>query len=74
MQRVFDRLNAAVKKIAAAYPDRAFYVKLTGTLAENFGAADKYQLLWRDELHPNEQGFDLLAARIARQLKDLNVG
>jgi lysophospholipase L1-like esterase len=74
MQRVFDRLNAAVKKVAAAYPNRAFYVKLTGTLAEKFGAADKYQQLWRDELHPNEQGFDLLAARIAEQLKDLNVG
>ncbi len=74
MKLLFDRLNAAVKKVAAAYPDRAYYVKLTGTLAENFGDTDKYQLLWRDELHPNEQGFDLLAARIARQLKDLNVG
>jgi lysophospholipase L1-like esterase len=73
MQRLFDRLNSAIEKVAAAYPDRAYYVKLTGTLAENFGDADKYQMLWRDELHPNEQGFDLLAARIAKQLKDLNV-
>jgi Dyp-type peroxidase family len=74
MRRLIDRLNATVKKVAAAYPNRVTYVKLTGTLAENFGDADKHTLLWANELHPNEQGYDLLGALIAKQLKDLNIG
>ena len=74
MQRLFDRLNAAIKNVAAAYPNRAYYVDLAGTLAKEFGDADKYKLLWTNELHPNEQGFDLLAALIAKQLKDLKIG
>jgi len=73
MRRVYDRINAAVKKVATAYPNRVYHVNLTGTLAQNFGNPDKYQQLWTDELHPNEQGFDLLAAPIARQLKDLKI-
>jgi lysophospholipase L1-like esterase len=73
MRRVYDRINAAAKKVAAAYPNRAYHVNLTGTLAANFGDPDKYQGLWSDELHPNEQGFDLLAAPIAKQLKDLKI-
>jgi Dyp-type peroxidase family len=74
MKRLFDRLNAAIKKVAAAYPNRAYYVDLTGTLAKTYGDADKYTLLWANELHPNEQGFDLLAAQVAKQLKDLKIG
>ncbi len=73
MRTVYDRINAAAKRVAAAYPNRAYHVNLTGTLAQNFGDADKYRQLWSDELHPNEQGFDLLAAPIARQLKDLKI-
>jgi hypothetical protein len=73
-KRLFDRLNAAVKKVVAAYPNRAYYVELAGTLAKKFGDADKYKLLWANELHPNEQGFDLLAAQVAKQLKDLKIG
>jgi Dyp-type peroxidase family len=74
VKRVFDRLNAAIKKVAAAYPNRAYYVDLAGTLAKAYGDADKYKLLWANELHPNEQGFDLLAALVAKQLKDLKIG
>lgn len=74
MRRLFDRLNAAIKKVAAAYPNRAYYVDLTGTLAKTYGDADKHTLLWANELHPNEQGFDLLAAQVAKQLKDLKIG
>jgi lysophospholipase L1-like esterase len=72
MKRLFDRLNAAIKKVAAAYPNRAYYVDLTGTLAKTYG--DKHKLLWANELHPNEQGFDLLAEQVAKQLKDLKIG
>ena len=74
MRRLFDRLNGAMKKAAAAYPDRACYVELAGTLAGRFGDAGNYKLLWSNELHPNAQGFDLLAARVASKLKDLSVG
>jgi hypothetical protein len=73
MRRLYDRINAAAKRVAAAYPNRAYHVNLTGTLAANFGDADKYRQLWNDELHPNEQGFDLLAAPIAQQLKALKI-
>jgi Dyp-type peroxidase family len=74
MQRLIDRLNAAVKKVAAAYPNRVYYLMLTGTLARNFGDADQHELLWTNELHPNEKGYDLLGALIAKQLKDLAIG
>jgi Dyp-type peroxidase family len=73
MQALIDRLNAAVQRVAAAYPNRVHYVKLTGTLAANYGAPDNYQQLWRNELHANEPGFDLLAAVIAKKLKQLNI-
>ena len=71
---IFDRLNAAIKKVTAAYPNRATYVDLAGALAKTYGDPDKYKLLWANEFHPNEQGFDLLAAQVAKQLKDLKIG
>jgi hypothetical protein len=74
MKRLIDRLNAAIKKAAAAYPNRVYYVDLTGTLAQKYGDAAKYNLLWANELHPNEEGFDLLAAQVAKQLKELKIG
>jgi lysophospholipase L1-like esterase len=74
MRRLIDGLNATVKKVADAYPNRVYYVKLTGTLAENYGDANKHTLLWANELHPNEQGYDLVAALIAKQLQDLGIG
>ena len=74
MQRLIDRLNATVKKVADAYPNRVYYVKLTGTLAANYGELDNHARLWANELHPNEQGYDLVAALIAKQLKDLGIG
>jgi len=73
MQRLIDRLNAAVQMVAAAYPNRVYHVKLTGTLAANYGAPGNYKQLWRNELHANEPGFDLLAAVIAKKLKQLNI-
>jgi hypothetical protein len=74
MKRLIDRLNAAIKKAAGAYPSRAYYVDVTGTLVKKYGDADKYNLLWANELHPNEEGFDLLAAQVAKQLKELKIG
>ena len=67
-------MHPAIEKAAAAYPNRAYYVDLTGTLAQKYGNADNYDRLWANELHPNEEGFDLLAAQVARQLKELRIG
>ena len=74
MKRLIDRLNAVIKKVAAACPNSAYYVDLAGTLAKTYGDAGKYDLLWANELHPNEEGFDLLAAQVAKQLKELKIG
>ena len=74
MRSLFDRLNAAIKKVVTAYPGRAYYADVSGMLAGNFGDAGNYKQLWANELHPNEQGFDLMAAAVAKQLKDLRIG
>jgi hypothetical protein len=73
MQILIDRLNAAVQRVAAAYPNRVYHIKLTGTLAQNYGSSANYKQLWANELHANDQGFDLLGAVVAKQLKALNI-
>src|SRR5262249_33558463 len=74
MRFLIDRLNAMVANVAASYPNRVYPVNLTGTLAAHYGTPDKYQLLWANELHPNDEGFDLLGALIVNKLKQLKVG
>jgi lysophospholipase L1-like esterase len=73
MRRLINRLNAMVARVAAAYPDRVHHLNLTGTLAAHYGSADNYKLLWANELHPNEQGFDLLGTLIAKKLKAIGI-
>jgi hypothetical protein len=72
MLSLIDRLNDMVARVAAAHPNRVYHVKLTGTLKAVYG--NDYTQLWANELHPNERGFDLLAAVIAKMLRDLNIG
>jgi lysophospholipase L1-like esterase len=73
MRRLINRLNAMVARVAAAYPDRVHHINLTGTLAAHYGSADNYKLLWANELHPNEQGFDILGMQIANKLKAIGI-
>ena len=73
MQRLIDRLNAMVATVAAAYPGRVHAVNLTGTLARDPRYQQDYRLLWDNELHPNKQGYIVLAKVIAQKLKDLNI-
>ena len=68
-----NRLNAMVARVAATYPDRVHHINLTGTLAAHYGSADNYKLLWANELHPNEQGFDILGTQIANKLKAIGI-
>jgi lysophospholipase L1-like esterase len=73
MRRLINRLNRMVGRIAAAHPNRVHHLDLTGTLAAHYGSADNYRLLWANELHPNEEGFDLLGALIAKKLKAIGI-
>lgn len=43
------------------------HVSLTGTLA----VGEDYRAHWRDELHPTEEGFRLLAEKFATQLEEI---
>ena len=77
MKVLIDRLNAMVATVAAAYekthPGRVHHVNLAGKLADAYGAPGNYKKLWKDELHPNKAGFDLLAEEIVKKLADLGV-
>jgi Dyp-type peroxidase family len=77
MERLIDRLNSMIENLAkeyeAQYPSRVHYVKLTGTLKANYGDPANYKKLWKDELHANEDGFKLLAAEVAKKLKELDI-
>lgn len=73
MRRLINRLNTMVARVAAAYPNRVHHLNLTGTLAAHYRSADNYKLLWANELHPNEQGFDLLGMQIAKKLKAIGI-
>jgi hypothetical protein len=73
MRRLINRLNTMVGRIATAYPNRVYHLDLTGTLAAHYGSADNWRLLWANELHPNERGFDLLGTRIAKRLKAIGI-
>lgn len=72
MKVLIDRLNAMVVKLTLKYPGgRVHHVKLTGELAKHYG--NDHKLLWENELHANEKGFDILAAVVDAKLKSLGV-
>ena len=74
MRRLIDRLNDAAGRVAAANIGRVHHANLTGILAKDPRYQADYTRLWANELHPTRDGFDLLAAEIARMLQDLNIG
>lgn len=74
MRRLIDRLNDAAGRVAAANIGRVHHANLTGILAKDPRYQADYTQLWANELHPTRDGFDLLAAEIARMLQDLNIG
>jgi lysophospholipase L1-like esterase len=69
-RRLIDRVGAMVATVAAEYPGRVSLVKTAGTLEQDPRYKVDYKLLWANELHPNEDGYDLLAKVVAKQLKD----
>jgi len=73
MRRLIDRLNAMVATVAAGYPGRVHPINLTGTLARDPRYQQDYKLLWDNELHPNMEGYLLLAKVIAQKLNDIDV-
>ena len=70
VRRLIDRFNTMIERVAGAYPN-VHHVNLTGTLAQAYG--NDYTTHWNNELHPKENGFDLLAKLIQAKLKSLNV-
>jgi hypothetical protein len=74
MRCLIDRLNDMIAGIADDNR-KIYHVKLTGTLARNYGDPANYATLWDNELHANDAGFDLLAAVIAAKLRrQFNIG
>lgn len=70
VRRLIDRFNDMIARVAAGYPN-VHHVKLTGVLAQAYG--NDYTTHWNNELHPRENGFDLLAKVVQAKLKSLNV-
>jgi lysophospholipase L1-like esterase len=70
VRRLIDRFNTMIGRVAAAYPN-VHHVNLTGTLAKAYG--NDYKTYWNNELHPRENGFDLLAKLIEAKLKSLKI-
>jgi lysophospholipase L1-like esterase len=73
MRLLIDRLNQMVHQFVDPNK-KIFHVNLTGTLAASYGAPENYATLWDNELHANEDGFDVLAAMVAAQLRQLSIG
>jgi hypothetical protein len=69
-RRLINRFNAMIARVAAAHSN-VHHVNLTGTLAKAYG--NDYTTHWNNELHPRENGFDLLAKLIEAKLKSLKV-
>jgi hypothetical protein len=68
--RLIDRVGAMVETIAAEYPGRVFPVPTAGKLALDPRFQVDYKVLWANELHPTEEGYDVLAKVVATKLKD----
>lgn len=75
IRRLIDRVGAMVATVAAEYPGRVFPVKTAGTLEADPRFQQDYKLLWANELHPTEAGYDLIASVIAATIRDqLHIG
>ncbi|MCP3391338.1 Dyp-type peroxidase [Bradyrhizobium sp. CCGB12] len=70
MRRLINRLNDMIARLADDHR-KIYHVNLTGKLAERFGDPANYATLWDNELHANDEGFDVLAAVIAAKLREL---
>ncbi|WP_298881594.1 hypothetical protein [uncultured Bradyrhizobium sp.] len=75
IRRLIDRVGAMVATVATSYPGHVFPVKTAGTLEADPRFPQNYKLLWANEFHPTEAGYDLLAKVVADKLKtDFNIG
>lgn len=70
-RRLIDRVGVMVATVAAEYPGRVSLVKTAGTLETDPRYQEDYKLLWANEFHPNEAGFDVLAREVAKKIRDV---
>ena len=59
-----------VATVAAELSGRVFPVTTAGKLELDPRYHRNYKLLWANEFHPNEDGFDVLAKVVAKKLKN----
>ena len=59
IRALINRLNVTTKNVCAAYPDRAVYVDLRGSVPPNE---------WADELHATSAGFQKAAQAFSKYL------
>ncbi|MBX9651649.1 MAG: cytochrome P450, partial [Xanthobacteraceae bacterium] len=70
VRRLIDRVGRMVATVAAEYPGRVFPVATAGKLELDPRYQQDYKLLWANEFHPSQDGFDVLAKLVAKTLKD----
>lgn len=73
MRILIDRLNDMVNSVAEQYGEKIHHVRLCDVLAAHYGDPENYQQFWANELHPNEEGFDILAEVIKSKLTKLGI-
>ncbi|MFV0281405.1 MAG: hypothetical protein ACK5JM_11700 [Rhodoblastus sp.] len=73
MQRLIDRLNDMVARVAGANSARVYHVNLAGALAADPRYAKDYRKLWDNELHPTDEGYLVLAETCAKILQDMGI-
>jgi hypothetical protein len=73
MKDLIGELNKMVTSLASRYSGRVIHLGLAGELAKDPRYAKDYKLLWKNELHANRDGFDVLAGTIAATFKKLGI-
>lgn len=70
MAMLIDRLNTTIQNCAKTLPHQVYHVNLCGKLQALATTAHGGNVLalWRDDLHPNREGFDHLAASLVALL------
>jgi Dyp-type peroxidase family len=69
MRLLIAALNDMIAALVPAFGPHTHHLKLNGVLPTDPDSPDAHHDFWDNELHPGPQGYALLAAEVARQLK-----
>lgn len=73
MKDLIGELNTMVTSLVSKYGGQVIHLGLAGELAKDPRYAKDYKLLWKNELHANRDGFDVLAGTIAATFKKFGI-